>query len=147
MAKVASGGELSRIALAIAVSTAATAVRSAPTAAGTLIFDEIDAGVGGAVAETVGTLMKQLGRERQVLAVTHLPQVAACADQHFVVAKLVQSGQARSEIGRVSGEARVAEIARMLAGERLSGTSVAHAQELLAVGAQGLARSGGRKRS
>ena len=79
--KVASGGELSRIALAIAVTTSQLGT------AQTLIFDEVDAGVGGAVAETVGRLMKQLGRDRQVLAVTHLPQVAACADHHLVVAK------------------------------------------------------------
>ena len=79
--KVASGGELSRIALAIAVTT------SQIGAAQTLIFDEVDAGIGGAVAETVGQLMRQLGRDRQVLAVTHLPQVAACADAHYLVAK------------------------------------------------------------
>src|SRR5580765_3504519 len=86
LGKVASGGELSRIALAIAVTTSRLKTRDDATAA-TLIFDEIDAGVGGAVAETVGRLMKQLGRDRQVLAVTHLPQVAACADHHLVVAK------------------------------------------------------------
>jgi DNA repair protein RecN (Recombination protein N) len=88
------------------------------------------------VAETVGRLMKQLGRDRQVLAVTHLPQVAACADQHFVVAKQAQGGVTRSEVHAVAGEARVAEVARMLGGERLSGTSLAHAQEMLTVGAQ-----------
>ncbi len=129
LAKVASGGELSRIALAIAVCT------SQLGEAGTLIFDEVDAGVGGAVAETVGRLMKQLGRDRQVLAVTHLPQVAACADHHFVVVKQAQGGRVRSEVHGVSGEARVAEVARMLGGERLSGTSLAHAQEMLSIGA------------
>ena len=126
LAKVASGGELSRIALAIAVTT------SQLGEAGTLIFDEIDAGVGGAVAETVGRLMKQLGRDRQVLAVTHLPQVAACADHHFVVAKLLQGGVTLSDVTAVSGESRVTEVARMLGGERLSGTSRAHAEEMLA---------------
>ncbi|HMC14028.1 MAG TPA: DNA repair protein RecN, partial [Albitalea sp.] len=130
LAKVASGGELSRIALAIAVTT------SQLGEAGTLIFDEIDAGVGGAVADTVGRLMKQLGRDRQVLAVTHLPQVAACADHHFVVSKTSRDGSTRSDVQAVSGEARVGEVARMLGGERLSGTSVAHAQEMLAVGAE-----------
>ncbi len=134
LAKVASGGELSRIALAIAVTTSAAADRE--TSAGTLIFDEIDAGVGGAVAETVGRLMKQLGRERQVLAVTHLPQVAACADHHFVVAKRLQGGATLSAVDAVAGETRVAEIARMLGGERLSGTSLAHAQEMLEVAAE-----------
>lgn len=134
LVKVASGGELSRIALAIAVTTSQLAKNNEP-AAGTLIFDEIDAGVGGAVAETVGRLMKQLGRDRQVLAVTHLPQVAAGADHHFVVSKQTQGGSTRSEVDTVAGEARVAEIARMLGGERLSGTSLAHAQEMLSVGA------------
>jgi len=129
LAKVASGGELSRIALAIAVTT------SQQDAAGvaTLIFDEIDSGVGGAVAETVGKLMKQLGRERQVLAVTHLPQVAACADHHLLVAKSAQGGMTTSSVSAIAGEQRVAEIARMLGGERLSSTSLAHAQEMLAL--------------
>jgi DNA repair protein RecN (Recombination protein N) len=143
LGKVASGGELSRIALAIAVTTS----QLEGGAAGTLIFDEIDAGVGGAVAETVGRLMKQLGRDRQVLAVTHLPQVAACADHHFVVAKQVRGGAALSDVQPVAGEVRVAEIARMLGGERLSNTSLAHAQEMLAVGADAPPAARGRKRS
>ena len=129
LAKVASGGELSRIALAISVSTSQAAAGS--VAAATLIFDEIDAGVGGAVAETVGRLMKQLGRDRQVLAVTHLPQVAACADHHFVVSKRTVDATTASAVEPVAGEARVAEVARMLGGERLSGTSRAHAQEMI----------------
>ena len=133
LAKVASGGELSRIALAVAVTTASHDDASNSDAAGTLIFDEIDAGVGGAVAETVGRLMQRLGRERQVLAVTHLPQVAACAAHHFVVAKTAGAGGAQSSVRAVAGEARVAELARMLAGERLAGTSLAHAQALLAM--------------
>ncbi|PTT86785.1 DNA repair protein RecN [Pelomonas sp. HMWF004] len=128
LAKVASGGELSRIALAIAVTTSQAPSDASP---GTLIFDEIDAGIGGAVAETVGRLMKQLGREHQVLAVTHLPQVAACADRHLVVAKGLRDGSTTSRVAPVTGEARVAEIARMLGGERLSSTSLAHAQEML----------------
>lgn len=144
LARVASGGELSRIALAIAVTTSQLANQD--TAAGTLIFDEIDAGVGGAVAETVGRLMKQLGRDRQVLAVTHLPQVAACADHHYVVAKATHNGHTHSEISAANGEARVGEIARMLGGERLSGTSLAHAQEMLAVGAETPATPRARKR-
>ncbi|QPC30971.1 DNA repair protein RecN [Caldimonas thermodepolymerans] len=125
LAKVASGGELSRIALAIAVTT------SRLGEAGTLIFDEVDSGVGGAVAETVGRLMKQLGVDRQVLAVTHLPQVAACADHHYVVSKATRAGVTTSEVRPVAGEQRVAEIARMLGGQQLSGTSFAHAQEML----------------
>ena len=123
--KVASGGELSRIALAIAVTTSQLGT------AQTLIFDEVDAGVGGAVAETVGRLMKQLGRDRQVLAVTHLPQVAACADHHLVVAKQSAGATVASSVVAVQGEQRVAEVARMLGGERLSGTTLAHAKEML----------------
>lgn len=123
--KVASGGELSRIALAIAVTT------SRLGEAQTLIFDEVDSGVGGAVAETVGRLMKQLGRDRQVLAVTHLPQVAACADHHLVVAKKSDKAGVASSVAPVEGEQRVAEVARMLGGERLSGTTLAHAKEML----------------
>ena len=123
--KVASGGELSRMALAIAVTTSQLGT------AQTLIFDEVDAGVGGAVAETVGRLMKQLGLDRQVLAVTHLPQVAACADHHLVVAKQLKQGMTLSSVASVQGEKRVAEVARMLGGERLSGTTLAHAKEML----------------
>jgi DNA repair protein RecN (Recombination protein N) len=123
--KVASGGELSRLALAIAVTT------SQLGAAQTLIFDEIDAGVGGAVAETVGRLMKQLGIDRQVLCVTHLPQVAACADQHLLVAKQTVGNSTISSVAAVHGEQRVAEVARMLGGERLSSTTLAHAKEML----------------
>jgi DNA repair protein RecN (Recombination protein N) len=123
--RVASGGELSRIALAIAVTTSRLGT------AQTLIFDEVDAGVGGAVAETVGRLMKQLGRDRQVLAVTHLPQVAACADHHLVVAKRGDAKGVASSVTAVEGEKRVAEVARMLGGERLSGTTLAHAKEML----------------
>ena len=123
--KVASGGELSRIALAIAVTT------SELGEAQTLIFDEVDSGVGGAVAETVGRLMKQLGKDRQVMAVTHLPQVAACSDQHLVVAKQTEKGKTFSTVDAVNGELRVAEIARMLGGQQLSGTTLAHAKEML----------------
>jgi DNA repair protein RecN (Recombination protein N) len=144
LAKVASGGELSRIALAIAVTT--SQLKGGASAAATLIFDEIDAGVGGAVAETVGRLMKQLGRDRQVLAVTHLPQVAACADHHFVVAKQLRDGLTLSEVHAVGGERRVAEVARMLGGERLSDTSLAHAQEMLAVGADAVPAPRARRR-
>ena len=123
--KVASGGELSRMALAIAVTTSQLGT------AQTLIFDEVDAGVGGAVAETVGRLMRQLGVDRQVLAVTHLPQVAACADHHLVVAKQLQGDSTVSTVAAVQGEQRVMEVARMLGGERLLVTTLAHAKEML----------------
>ena len=126
--KVASGGELSRMALAIAVTTSQLGT------AQTLIFDEVDSGVGGAVAETVGRLMHQLGVDRQVLAVTHLPQVAACADHHLVVAKQLSAGATLSSVAVVRGEQRVAEIARMLGGEKLSNTTLAHAKEMLQAG-------------
>ena len=123
--KVASGGELSRIALAIAVTT------SELGEAGTLIFDEVDSGVGGAVAETVGRLMKQLGLHRQVLAVTHLPQVASCADHHLLVSKTSSKEGVSSSVTSISSEQRVTEIARMLGGEKLSATTLAHAREML----------------
>ena len=123
--KVASGGELSRMALAIAVTTSQLGT------AQTLIFDEVDAGVGGAVAETVGRLMHQLGADRQVLAVTHLPQVASCADHHLVVAKQSSGTATLSSVSSVRGEQRVAEIGRMLGGEKLSSTTLAHAKEML----------------
>ena len=128
VSKVASGGELSRIALAIAVCT--SRLGEAPT----LIFDEVDSGIGGQVAQTVGQLMQRLGRDRQVLAVTHLAQVAASADNHWVVKKARQSDQTVSEVHAVSGEARTQEIARMLGGDVQSKTSLAHASEMLAHG-------------
>ena len=123
--KVASGGELSRMALAIAVTTSQLGT------AQTLIFDEVDAGVGGAVAETVGRLMKQLGVDRQVLAVTHLPQVASCADHHLLVSKHLEGLSTVSSVVIVQGEQQVSEVARMLGGERLSSTTLAHAREML----------------
>ena len=125
VAKVASGGELSRIALAIAVTT------SQLGQAQTLVFDEVDSGVGGAVAETVGRLMRQLGQDRQVMAVTHLPQVAAFAHQHLVVSKRSEQGTTLSTVEHVTGKLRVTEIARMLGGERLSDATLAHAAEML----------------
>ena len=131
LARVASGGELSRLALAIAVTTGRSR-QARGRGAGTLIFDEIDAGVGGAVGDTVGRLMRQLGQEGQVLAVTHLAQVAACADTHLVVSKSqAQDGRTCSEIHPVKNEARVAEIARMIGGQPASGAGLAHAREML----------------
>ncbi|CAN7192940.1 DNA repair protein RecN [Acidovorax sp. LjRoot117] len=123
--KVASGGELSRISLAISVTTSELGL--APT----LIFDEVDSGVGGAVAETVGRLMQQLGSDRQVLAVTHLPQVAACAHHHLKVAKRKSPAGTTSSVVAVQGTTRVAEIARMLGGEKSTDASLNHAREML----------------
>ena len=133
--KVASGGELSRIALAIAVTT------SQLGSAQTLIFDEVDSGVGGAVAETVGRLMQQLGRDRQVMAVTHLPQVAACANHHLVVSKQSDAKGTASQVHAIHGDDRVREIARMLGGEKVSDTTLAHAREMLQLPASKKARS------
>jgi DNA repair protein RecN (Recombination protein N) len=124
--KIASGGELSRIALAIAVTT--SKLGHSPT----LIFDEVDSGIGGATAQTVGRLMQQLGLDRQVLAVTHLPQVAACAHHHGVVSKTSQGDeQPASHIDLVEGERRTAEIARMLGGDGASEAARQHAMAML----------------
>jgi DNA repair protein RecN (Recombination protein N) len=123
--KVASGGELSRIALAISVVT--SQLGQAPT----LIFDEVDSGIGGAVAHTVGQLLRQLGQDRQVLAVTHLPQVAACADHHLLVSKQRSGAQTLSHVRAIDHESRVSELARMLGGSDRSEVSLAHARELL----------------
>ena len=124
--KVASGGELSRIALAISVVT--SRLGQAPT----LIFDEVDSGIGGAVAHTVGQLLRQLGRDRQVLAVTHLPQVAACGDHHLLVSKRQNGRSTHSTVTVIDQEQRVSEVARMLGGNDRSEVSLAHARELLA---------------
>ena len=129
LAKVASGGELSRISLAIQV--AASDAASVPT----LIFDEVDSGIGGRVAEIVGSLLKQLGKRHQVLCVTHLPQVAAQADQQWQVSKAVEQGVTLSHIQILKGEQRVEEIARMLGGVKITATTRKHAAELLGIAA------------
>jgi DNA repair protein RecN (Recombination protein N) len=126
LAKVASGGELSRIALAISVIT------SHATATPTLIFDEVDSGIGGGVAEVVGRLLKRLGQDHQVLCVTHLPQVASQANQHFEVNKLSVGGKIVTRIDGLDAKARVEEIARMLGGLEITATTRMHARELLA---------------
>ncbi|KHA75618.1 DNA repair protein [Janthinobacterium lividum] len=127
LAKVASGGELARIALAISVIT------SHATTTPTLIFDEVDSGIGGAVAEVVGRLLKRLGQGRQVLCVTHLPQVASQANQHFQVAKsTLDNGKTASRIDMLDAKARVEEVARMLGGLEITATTRKHARELLA---------------
>ncbi|MFK7966347.1 MAG: DNA repair protein RecN [Burkholderiaceae bacterium] len=129
LSKVASGGELSRVSLAIAVSAA----QANPV--NTLIFDEADAGVGGAVADAIGQMMRELGRSRQVLAVTHLPQVAACAHRHFQIAKRDDAGGLNSEVTLLNDGARIEEIARMLGGARVTKTTREHAEELITLGA------------
>ncbi|RJG22688.1 DNA repair protein RecN [Massilia cavernae] len=127
LAKVASGGELARIALAISVITSNDATTP------TLIFDEVDSGIGGGVAEVVGRLLKRLGQERQVLCVTHLPQVASQANQHFQVSKgATDAGKTVSRIDVLDNKARVEEVARMLGGLEITATTRKHARELLA---------------
>lgn len=125
LAKVASGGELSRIGLAIQVMT------SRNSATPTLIFDEVDVGIGGGVAEIVGKLLHRLGTERQVLCVTHLPQVAACADWQWSIAKTDRGGEVLSRVTALDADARVEEIARMLGGVNITETTRRHAAEML----------------
>lgn len=125
LAKVASGGELSRIGLALQV------IASQSHAAGTLIFDEVDVGIGGRVAEIVGQMLKQLGSDRQVLCVTHLPQVAACAHWQWSIRKETHDGQTLSRVASLDAAGRVEEIARMLGGVKITDTTRQHARELL----------------
>lgn len=126
LAKVASGGELARISLAIAVITSKAATTP------TLIFDEVDSGIGGAVAEVVGRLLKRLGQDHQVLCVTHLPQVASQGNQHLRVAKGANGGKTVSRIEPLDAKGRVEEVARMLGGLEITETTRKHARELLA---------------
>ncbi len=125
LARVASGGELSRIGLAIQV------IASARSGTPTLVFDEVDVGIGGRVAEVVGRQLARLGAARQVLCVTHLPQVAARADWQWSIAKHNDDGQTRSSVIQLDAAARVEEIARMLGGEVITETTRAHAREML----------------
>ncbi len=125
LGKVASGGELSRISLALQM----VASKSSPVA--TLVFDEVDSGIGGAVAEIVGRSLKALGRDRQVLAVTHLPQVAAQGDEQWTVAKSGGKGRVKTSVTRLDRPGRVEELARMLGGTEITPTTRKHAAELL----------------
>ncbi|MBB6521194.1 DNA repair protein RecN [Pseudoteredinibacter isoporae] len=125
LGKIASGGELSRISLAIQVVTAQT------SAAATLVFDEVDVGIGGATANVVGQMLRQLGERCQVLCVTHLPQVASKAHQHLQVSKTTDKAGAASSLSKLEDDERISEIARMLGGEASSEQAVAHAKEML----------------
>lgn len=127
LAKVVSGGELSRISLAIQVVTSQAA--SVPT----LIFDEVDVGIGGGVAEVVGRLLRELGAERQVLCVTHLPQVAARANWQWQVSKSAQNGVVRSRVVQLDETGRVEELARMLGGVEITAITRQHAREMLEI--------------
>jgi DNA repair protein RecN (Recombination protein N) len=126
LARVASGGELSRISLAIQM----VAAKASPV--GTLVFDEVDAGIGGSVAETIGKALRSLGKERQVLCVTHLPQVAATGDQQWSVVKSVSRGKVNVQASPLNRAARIDELARMLGGSE--STARKHATELLDAG-------------
>ncbi|MEK7875016.1 MAG: HipA domain-containing protein, partial [Pseudomonadota bacterium] len=125
LAKVASGGELSRISLAI--QTVTSEIAQVPT----LIFDEVDAGIGGRVAEIVGRMLKNLGKKHQVMCVTHLPQVAASADQQWQVTKTAANGKVLSHATVLDDKQRVEEIARMLGGVKMTETTRRHAAEML----------------
>jgi len=134
MSRVASGGELSRLNLAIQV--VATSTRGAPT----LVFDEVDAGVGGAVAEMVGRRLRELSNGRQVLCITHLPQVATLAEHQVTVSKATRAGKTTTAVRLLSAAERVEETARMLGGLKITDQTRAHAEEMLASGRSGLSR-------
>lgn len=125
---IASGGELSRIMLAL------KSVLAGVDRVGTLVFDEIDAGIGGRVAEVIGRKLREIGAERQVLCITHLPQIAAKATEHFVIRKTVAGGHTKVEVRRAEGKTRVSEVARMLAGEAITASALEHAATLLKEG-------------
>lgn len=125
LAKIASGGELSRISLAIQVITAQT------SATPTLVFDEVDVGIGGATGDVVGQLLRQLGERGQVICVTHLAQVASKGHQHLQVVKTASKKSAESTLVELAGESKVEEIARMLGGLKITDQSLAHAREML----------------
>jgi DNA repair protein RecN (Recombination protein N) len=126
LSKVASGGELSRISLSIQV--AASAAKTAPT----LVFDEVDSGIGGGVAEIVGQKLRALGQDRQIFCVTHLHQVAALGHHHLLVEKTSDQASTQTQVRKLQPDQRKHEIARMLGGVRITGQTLAHAEEMLA---------------
>ena len=126
LAKIASGGELSRMSLAIQV------IASDGSAIPTMVFDEVDSGVGGGVAEMVGRRLQELGASRQVLCVTHLPQVASLADQHFRVSKVTDGKTTRTQLQSLDEDGRIQELARMLGGVVITRKTLDHAAEMLA---------------
>jgi DNA repair protein RecN (Recombination protein N) len=134
LAEIASGGEMSRVMLAlkVAVEQSSSKTRKKNPTPRTLIFDEIDIGIGGRAAEAVGVKLKALARSQQVLCVTHLPQIAAFADQHLVVEKREQGGRTRTEIRVLDEPARKREVARMLSGAKVTEASLEHAAQMIA---------------
>ena len=130
LSKVASGGELSRMSLAIQV------IASDGSAIPTMVFDEVDSGVGGGIAEMVGHRLRDLGSTRQVFCVTHLPQVASLGDNHFRISKISDGTTTRTAISALSDDERIEEIARMLGGVEITRKTRDHAAELLSAGAE-----------
>jgi DNA repair protein RecN (Recombination protein N) len=130
--QIASGGELSRVMLALkaTVETGKKSKASAPSQR-TLVFDEIDTGIGGRAAEAVGKKLKALARSNQVLCITHLPQIASFADHHYLIEKREAGGRARTLVRALNPDERTEEIARMLSGAKLTETSRQHAEQLL----------------
>jgi len=134
--EIASGGEMSRVMLALKVtveegSAGARASKKKSVLPRTLVFDEIDIGIGGRAAEAVGKKLKTLSKGQQVLCITHLPQIAAFGDQHFVIEKTVKQGRTQTEVRQMEAGERVEEIARMLSGAKLTETSLKHAEHLI----------------
>lgn len=133
--QIASGGELSRVMLALKASVEAGAnaagKRKSPAAQRTLVFDEIDTGIGGRAAEAVGKKLKALAKSNQVLCVTHLPQIATFADQHYLIEKRESGGRAKATVRQITGEERTEEVARMLSGAKLTETSRKHAEQMI----------------
>ena len=130
--QIASGGELSRVMLALkaGVESGSTKKRSAEGQR-TLVFDEIDTGIGGRAAEAVGKKLKELARAHQIICVTHLPQIATFADHHYLILKKEVSGRTRTTVTEISGDGRTEEIARMLSGAKLTDTSLKHAEQMI----------------
>ena len=126
--KVASGGELSRVALALYV---ILSINNPPEV---IVFDEIDVGIGGGVAEVVGTLLAELGKSKQVICITHQPQTACCGNYHLRVSKEALKQSSFSRVEYISDESRVGEIARMLGGLNITETTLQHAREMLGSG-------------
>ena len=129
--QIASGGELSRVMLALKASVESGSRRKSAVSQRTLIFDEIDTGIGGRAAEAVGKKLKSLARSNQVLCVTHLPQIATFADHHYLIEKKRSGERTRTSIRKITGAERTEEIARMLSGAKLTETSLKHAEQML----------------
>jgi len=130
---IASGGELSRVMLALKASVEAgrTPSKKDSSSQRTLVFDEIDAGIGGRAAEAVGKKLKSLARTKQVLCITHLPQIASFADQHFLIEKREANGRTKTRVRVLDGKERTEEVARMLSGAKLTEESVRNAEQML----------------